>query len=169
MVAAARAHPFRRHLPAAIFLGGLVALIAAVARPQAPLLVPADRSAIVLALDVSGSMRSQDVTVYTVGVGQPLMPSNAWTIGGPLDEEELQTIAREAGGRYYRASSAERLREVYRRLARSVGWERQTQEITGPVGMLGGLVVILAVIASRMLTHPLRIQRRDGFGHDWNR
>lgn len=279
--AAASGNPFRRHLPAALFLAGLTAILTAVARPQAPLRVPADQSAIMLAIDVSGSMRSQDVlpnrlaaaqeaakvfigsvpasvriglvsfggyatlhappgtdrprlieaidnfrfiqrtaigeglleavaalpgrgrpgpdgtlppmpsgpkppgvvillsdgrsntgidphtaadiarrqevTVYTVGVGQTVTPGSAWTIGGPLDEEELQTIARETGGTYYHASSTAGLRNVYRRLARAVGWEWRTEEVTGLVGMLGGVAVILAVVTSRMLTHPLRV------------
>lgn len=278
--AAATAKPLRRHLAAVIFLVGLAAVIAAAARPEAPLSVPADRSTIMLAIDCSGSMRSQDVLpnrlsaaqeaaktflrtvppsvqvglvsfagyatllvppgidnrqrlveaidglqfirrtaigeglleavaalpgrvrpgpdgtlppippgakppgvvillsdgrsntgidshlataiarrqdvmVYTVGVGQPVTPNGGWTIGGPLDEEELQAIAREAGGRYFRATSADGLREVYRRLARMVGWEKKPQEVTGLVGALGGLIVILAIVTSRLLTHPV--------------
>jgi Ca-activated chloride channel family protein len=280
--AAARGGGFRRHLAAALFLAGLAALIAAVARPEMPLLVPSDRATVVLAIDSSGSMRSQDVLpnrltaaqeaaktflrtvppgmrvglvafaghatllvppgtdnrdrlveaidglyyirrtaigdglmeavaalpgrvrpgpdgtlppappgpkppgvvillsdgrsntgmdshlaatiarqqevmVYTVGVGQPMGLNTGWTIGGPLDEEELQWIAREAGGRYFRASSAEGLREVYRRLARTVGWEWKPQEVTSLVGALGGLMIIVAVLTSRLLTHPLRV------------
>ncbi len=279
--AAVKAKPLRRHLSAILFLSGLALIVAAVARPEAPLSVPADRSTIMLAIDSSGSMRSQDVLpnrltaaqeaakafirtvpptvrvglvsfagyatllvppgtdnrqrlveaidgltfirrtaigeglleavaalpgrvrpgpdgtlpplppgprapgvvillsdgrsntgidshvataiarqqevmIYTVGVGQPVTPNGGWTIGGPLDEEELQSIAREAGGRYFRATSAEGLREVYQRLARHVGWEKQPQEVTGLVGALGGLIIILAILTSRTLTHPLR-------------
>lgn len=281
-VAAATARPLRRHLSAVLFLTGLAVIVAAAARPEAPLAVPADRSTIMLAIDASGSMRSQDVLpsrlaaaqeaaktfirtvpptvrvglvsfagyatllvppgtdnrqrlveaidglqfirrtaigeglleavaalpgrvrlgpdgtlpplppgprapgvvillsdgrsntgidshvataiareqdviVYTVGVGQPVTPNGSWTIGGPLDEEELQAIAKEAGGRYFRATSAEGLREVYRRLARHVGWEKKPQEVTGIVGALGGLIVILAIAISGLLTHPLRV------------
>ena len=270
--AAALARPYRRHLPAAIFLGAVTVLLIALARPVAPLPVPADRSAIMLAIDVSGSMRSQDilptrlgaaqdaartfvrtvppsvriglvsfggyaallvppgmdreriidaidglgfvrrtaigeglleavaalpgrarpgpdgtlppaplgrrptgivvllsdgrsnagidahvaanlarqqeVIVYTVGVGQTVTPYNAWTIGGPLDAEELQAIARETGGQYFHASSAQALRNVYRRLARTVGWERRPEEATGLVAMLGALALIASVVVS---------------------
>lgn len=51
----------RRHFPAVLILGALMTTIAAAARPVMPLPVPADRAAIVLALDVSGSMRSGDI------------------------------------------------------------------------------------------------------------
>jgi Ca-activated chloride channel homolog len=51
----------RRHLPAAVFLLGTTMLTLATARPVIPLRLPADQSAIMLSIDVSGSMLSQDV------------------------------------------------------------------------------------------------------------
>jgi Ca-activated chloride channel family protein len=277
--AAAVARPARRHAAAALFLIGLTALIVAAARPRAPILVPADRSAIMLAMDVSGSMRSedikpsrmiaaqnaaktflatvpsrvrvglvsfagfstllvppgtdrervvqaidgfafarrtavgegileavaalpgrvrplpdgtlpplppgdrppgvvilitdgrsnsgidpleaaviarrQDVKVYTVGVGLPYNAGNYWTIGGALDDEQLQAIAKETGAAYFHASSAQGLRQVYQRLARTVGWERRVDEVTSAAGMFGGLMILVSVIVARLLTHPL--------------
>jgi len=52
---------WRRHRAAALFLAGLGAIILTLARPVIPLPAPADRAAIILALDISGSMRSQDI------------------------------------------------------------------------------------------------------------
>jgi Ca-activated chloride channel family protein len=277
--AAAHARPARRHASAALFLLGVAFLLLAAARPRAPVLVAADRSTIILSMDVSGSMRSedikpsrlaaaqaaakafltttpptvrvglvtfagfaalivppttdrqrimeeidrltfarrtaigeglleavvalpervrpgpdgalpalppgkrppgvvilmsdgrnnsgidpllaasiarrQDVTVYTVGVGSPVNSSSYWTIGGSLDEETLQAIARETGGSYFHASTARGLSEVYRRLARTVGWERRIDEVTSAAGMVGGLVILASLIVSRLLTHPL--------------
>lgn len=278
--ASAQARPFRRHLAAGMFLAGLAAIVAAVARPVATIPVPADRLAIMLAMDVSGSMRStdilpnrlaaakeaarvfvataprtvriglvafggyamllvppgtdrerlveainglgqirrtaigeglleavaalpgrvrpnpdatmpplppgprppgvvillsdgrsntgigslvaasiarqQEVLVYTVGVGQPVTPDSAWTLGGPLDEAELQAIAQTAGGRYFRATSAEGLSETYRRLARAVGWEHRREEITGIAGMLGAVAIIASMVVARAVTYPIR-------------
>ena len=54
-------HRVRRHLPAAFFLLTFLAIITAVARPVISTPVPSDRAAMVLAIDVSGSMLSQDV------------------------------------------------------------------------------------------------------------
>jgi Ca-activated chloride channel family protein len=280
LAAAAGAGSRRRHLPAALFLTALAMLIAALARPVAPLPVPADRSAIMLSIDISGSMRSQDVlpnrleaakesaraflrgvpptvrvglvtfggyatlisppttdrdrlfdalehlyfirrtaigdglmeavaalpgrvkpglegvlppappgsrppgvvillsdgrsnsgmdplgaadlakrqdvVVYTVGVGQTT-PGAAWTLGGTLDEETLQTIARDTGGQYYHASSAQALHGVYRRLARIVGWERRPEEVTGIVGAMGAAALIAAIIVARLRTQPLPV------------
>ncbi len=277
--AAAWARPARRHAPAVLFLIGVTFLLLAIARPRAPVLVAADRSTIILSIDVSGSMRSQDiqpnrlgaaqtaakafiatvpptvrvglvtfagyaalivppgtdrallveaidrlsyarrtaigeglleavaalpgrvrpspdgslpasppggrppgvvillsdgrsnsgidpmaaaviarqqeVTVYTVGVGSPANAGTAWTIGGSLDEETLQAMARETGGTYYHASTSQGLRAVYRGLARAVGWERRLDEVTSVAGMLGGLAILASVLVARLLTHPL--------------
>ena len=52
---------WRRRVPAALFVAGLLALGGAVARPQASVAVPAEGTTILLALDVSRSMCSTDV------------------------------------------------------------------------------------------------------------
>jgi Ca-activated chloride channel family protein len=52
---------WRRRVPVILFLTGLLALAAALTRPQAALTVPSNRSTIVLAIDVSGSMCATDV------------------------------------------------------------------------------------------------------------
>jgi len=51
----------RRMLPPLLFLVGLAALIGAVARPQANMVLPSLHKDIVLAIDISGSMRATDV------------------------------------------------------------------------------------------------------------
>jgi len=282
--AVARGGRVRRHLPAIFLLLAVSAAIAAVARPVAQVPVPADRSAIMLSMDVSGSMRSQDVapsrmeaakeaaktfvkalpprvrvglaifggysllvvppvtdhqrvidaidglgfvrrtaigeglleavaalpgrvrpapdgatppatpplltgprtsgivillsdgvsntgidplraaeiakqqevTVYTVGVGQPVS-TGVWTVGGPMDEETLKEIADVTGGRYFHAASAEGLREVYRSLARTVGWERRREEVSGVAAGLGAAALLAAFALSRLTFYPLGV------------
>jgi Ca-activated chloride channel family protein len=51
----------RRHLPPLLFLLALATLLLAVARPAALVLLPTQRQTIILAMDVSGSMRARDV------------------------------------------------------------------------------------------------------------
>ncbi len=51
----------RRHLPFALFLLGLTSLIVAVGRPVRMVSVPSGQATIILALDVSGSMRQIDI------------------------------------------------------------------------------------------------------------
>jgi Ca-activated chloride channel homolog len=52
---------FRRHLPAVLFGLGTAGLLLAMARPTAAISVPRERSSVMLAVDVSGSMAASDV------------------------------------------------------------------------------------------------------------
>ena len=52
---------FRRHIPPLFFLIALIALIVAIARPAAIITLPSQYEIIILAMDVSGSMRANDV------------------------------------------------------------------------------------------------------------
>ncbi len=56
-----RGQSLRRHLPPALFLLALIAMIVAIARPAAVVTLPSQHETVVLAMDVSGSMRAVDV------------------------------------------------------------------------------------------------------------
>ena len=51
----------KRHIPAALYLVAITALVFALARPQATIPVPQNTGTIILSIDVSGSMFAQDV------------------------------------------------------------------------------------------------------------
>ena len=51
----------RRHVPPVLFLLSLAVLVLAIARPTATVLLPSQHETIILAMDVSGSMRATDV------------------------------------------------------------------------------------------------------------
>lgn len=53
---------WRRHIPAALLLTALTVMILSIARPQAVLTLPSQRSTVILAIDSSGSMRAGDVS-----------------------------------------------------------------------------------------------------------
>ena len=55
------AQRFRRHVPPFLFLLALVLMIVAIARPNAVVTLPSQLQTIILAMDVSGSMRAKDV------------------------------------------------------------------------------------------------------------
>jgi Ca-activated chloride channel homolog len=61
---------WRRHVPPAVFLTGLLGLGVATGRPQASLSVPIARTSIVMALDVSRSMCATDVLPNRLSVAQ---------------------------------------------------------------------------------------------------
>ncbi|HEY2970055.1 MAG TPA: VWA domain-containing protein [Casimicrobiaceae bacterium] len=61
---------FRRHIPPLLFLLALTALVVAIARPTATLTLPSQHETIILAMDVSGSMRAADVEPNRIGAAQ---------------------------------------------------------------------------------------------------
>ena len=52
---------WRRHVPPFLILLALAALVAAIARPSATMTLPSQHETVILAMDVSGSMRASDV------------------------------------------------------------------------------------------------------------
>jgi Ca-activated chloride channel family protein len=99
--------------------------------------------------------RQQDVIVHTIGVGNPDPSPNSFVIGGTMDESELQAVAQAGGGTYHRATSAEALKGIYRRLARSVGWERRPDEVSGLFALGGAVALTGSLVVARWVTHPL--------------
>ena len=60
----------RRHIPPALFLIALTLMIVAIARPQAVMMLPSQHDTIILAMDVSGSMRAADVEPNRLAAAQ---------------------------------------------------------------------------------------------------
>ncbi|HME60717.1 MAG TPA: VWA domain-containing protein [Candidatus Binatia bacterium] len=61
---------FRRHIPPLLFLLALIALMVATARPAAMVTLPSQYRTIILAMDVSGSMRATDVQPNRISAAQ---------------------------------------------------------------------------------------------------
>jgi Ca-activated chloride channel family protein len=61
---------WRRHLPPALLLGALAAAIFAVARPSAVITLPSQQRTIIMAIDVSLSMRATDVQPNRLAAAQ---------------------------------------------------------------------------------------------------
>lgn len=61
---------WRRQLPAWLLFGGLAAMLFAIARPQAVIALPSRVETVVLALDMSGSMRATDIKPNRIAAAQ---------------------------------------------------------------------------------------------------
>ncbi len=61
---------FRRHIPPLLFLIALAGMLIAVARPTAIVTLPSQHDTIILAIDVSGSMRAADVEPNRLAAAQ---------------------------------------------------------------------------------------------------
>lgn len=65
-----RRQKIRRHIPPVLLLLGIAAMLVAVARPVAIITLPANYETVILAIDVSGSMRAQDVEPDRLGAAK---------------------------------------------------------------------------------------------------
>ncbi len=68
--AAAGRRTWRRHVPPALLFLALTVMLLALARPSAVLTLPYERAVVVLAIDVSGSMRARDVAPDRITVAK---------------------------------------------------------------------------------------------------
>jgi Ca-activated chloride channel family protein len=59
--AVGRGQKIRRHVPPFLFLLAFVGMLTAIARPAAVITLPSQHETVILAMDVSGSMRAEDV------------------------------------------------------------------------------------------------------------
>ena len=64
------AQKYRRHIPPLLFLLALTAMILAIARPAAVVTLPSQHRTIILAMDVSGSMRATDMQPNRITASQ---------------------------------------------------------------------------------------------------
>ena len=65
-----RGQRFRRHVPPLLFLLALMLMIIAIARPAAIVTLPSQHETVILAMDVSGSMRATDVKPNRLAAAQ---------------------------------------------------------------------------------------------------
>jgi Ca-activated chloride channel family protein len=63
-------HSVRRHVPPLLLLIGLAAMLLSVARPAAVITLPSHHETVILAIDVSGSMRAEDVQPNRLAAAQ---------------------------------------------------------------------------------------------------
>jgi Ca-activated chloride channel family protein len=68
--ALARGSRLRRHIPPLLFLLALALMVIAIARPAALLTLPSRHETVILAMDVSGSMRAADVQPSRIAASQ---------------------------------------------------------------------------------------------------
>jgi Ca-activated chloride channel family protein len=61
---------FRRHVPPLLFLVALTLMLIAIARPAAIVTLPSQHETVILAMDVSGSMRATDVKPSRIAAAQ---------------------------------------------------------------------------------------------------
>jgi Ca-activated chloride channel homolog len=108
-------------------------------------------------IDVAQKAKRAGVRIFTVALGTPGGVLETRRKDGsirresvPPDTLTLQEIARETGGRYFSAPSADQLEAVYSGLATRFSTRREKQEVTAAFAG-GGLVLLLGGLALSLL------------------
>lgn len=102
--------------------------------------------------------RGQLVKVYTVGIGTPegtFLSLGGRSIWVRLDEDTLREIAEITGGSYYRVTRAAELRDVYRRLGRTVGWDSKPTEVSAIPAGFAALLMVAAIGLSQLSVYRI--------------
>jgi Ca-activated chloride channel homolog len=105
---------------------------------------------------VAERARKLKIPVYTVALGTQTgylehtkQDGTVTREPGPPDTETLQEIARTTHGRFYQASDAQRLTDIYRGLGTRFSTKKEKQEVTSAFAG-GGLVLLLAGMVAAM-------------------
>jgi Ca-activated chloride channel homolog len=88
----------------------------------------------------------EHVPVNTVGIGstgaQPVFVQGQ-DVGG-IDTQTLQAVAQATGGKFYFASEAGQLQQIYSSLGSQFGWKHEKVDLTVPLAISGTLVLLAA-------------------------
>jgi Ca-activated chloride channel family protein len=93
------------------------------------------------------------VRVYTVGFGTPngFIPGyEGYSFFTQVDEESLKGVAKITEADYFKAGSAEDLKQVYKHLSTQFTLEKRDTEITALLSGLALLLVLLAIFLSAL-------------------
>ncbi len=97
---------------------------------------------------VSQAIGARGIRIETVGVGSSasgdIIPGT--NEQADLDENALQAIAQNGGGRYVAAGNAAQLRDAFRGLAYETVWERRRVDASFPLALGGGALMLATLL-----------------------
>lgn len=101
--------------------------------------------------------KQQDVPVSTIsfGTSHGVVEIEGQQQPVEVDDESMREIARLSGGEFYKAATADQLKEVYASLGEQIGYETKNVDASKPWLALGTIVLIGAAGASLLLGQRL--------------
>jgi Ca-activated chloride channel family protein len=131
-----------RPVPVGSYTGGAIVLMSDGRRTTGPDPVEAAKMA-----------ADRGVRVFTVAFGSKdgaEIPGTygGWSFWARVDEEALKAVAKRTGGEFFRATSADDLKQVYQHLGAKFALERQETEVSALFSAGAAIMVILAALLS---------------------
>jgi Ca-activated chloride channel family protein len=108
--------------------------------------VPADLDAPRGAFTQAKDAKSQNVPISTISFGTEggMIELQGERRPVPVDDDSLREVAELSGGEFYKAATAEQLKEVYATLGEQIGYETKHADSSKPWLMLGTLLALAA-------------------------
>jgi len=93
------------------------------------------------------------VPISTIAYGTPTgtITMEGQTMGVPADTQTMSSVAQATGGRYFEATSAGQLKDVYTDIQTTIGYENEPREV-GRALLGGAFVILLAASGIAVLT-----------------
>ena len=94
--------------------------------------------------------KAASVPVYTIAYGT----ENGYVdLDGkrelvPVDHEQMQQVAQISGGQYFKAATADQLKQVYENIGSEVGYEKADREVTSRFAGYGLAFAVLAALGA---------------------
>ncbi|AZQ85429.1 VWA domain-containing protein [Colwellia sp. Arc7-635] len=122
---------------------------------------------------------AKDITIYSIGIGADVMIQNSLfgarrvNPSSDLDEESLQRLADETGGRYYRARASEDMSKIYQLLDELEPVEQDQQQMRPlsalfywPLG-LALLISLITLLVNTTSTGQFFMKRKANMGAEY--
>lgn len=109
-------------------------------------------------LDAARVVAGRGVRVFTVGFGTPegaMVRGDGWSLFVRLDEDTLKSIADITKGFYFRASTADELKKVYRDLNTRLVLERKDVELTFIFAAASAILLLASAMLSLIWFGPV--------------
>ncbi|RJQ77103.1 VWA domain-containing protein [Pseudonocardiaceae bacterium YIM PH 21723] len=134
--------------------------------PPARIVLMSDGKQTVPSQDTSGPRGAFTAAKQAKEKGVPISAISFGTRGGsivlegaerpvPVDDESLEQIGKLSGGQFYKAASAEQLRQVYATLGEQIGYEIKQTDASRPWLLFGVLSLIVAIGGALAIGHRL--------------
>ncbi|WP_199432190.1 VWA domain-containing protein [Qaidamihabitans albus] len=119
--------------------------------------VPQDEYAPRGAFTAAGMAKQRDIPVTTIsfGTSHGTVDIEGKEVPVEVDDASMQEIARLSGGDFYKAATAEQLKQVYASLGEQIGYETKDVDASKPWVALGTIMLISAAGASLFIGQRL--------------
>ncbi len=119
--------------------------------------VPQDEYAPRGAYTAAGAAEQKDIPITTISFGTSYgtVEIEGQQVPVEVDDSSMREIARLSGGDFYKAATAEQLRQVYADLGEQIGYETEEVEASRPWVVLGTLTLLAAAGSSLLIGQRL--------------